>query len=61
MITIFRAAAALLLQDQPAEVEETTGATPWQAQIYSGHPLWTQGHQKAGATAGTSPINAAAR
>jgi hypothetical protein len=31
---------ALALAGQPAdaEPEETTGATPWQAQIYSGHP-----------------------
>src|SRR5258707_796252 len=34
---------ALALAAQPAEAqaEETTGATPWQAQIYSGHPKWT--------------------
>jgi len=37
---------ALAAQNAPdapeAEVEETTGATPWQAQIYSGHPQWTK-------------------
>ena len=36
---------ALALAAQPAEAqqpEETTGATPWQAQIYSGHPKWTK-------------------
>jgi secreted trypsin-like serine protease len=35
---------ALTLAAQPAEeqAEETTGATPWQAQIYSGHPNWSQ-------------------
>src|SRR5258705_6247003 len=34
---------ALALAAQPAEAqaEETTGATPWQAQIYSGYPKWT--------------------
>jgi secreted trypsin-like serine protease len=48
------AAAALVAQDaeatepqEPAEQQEqaqqegTTGASPWQAQIYSGHPAWT--------------------
>jgi secreted trypsin-like serine protease len=25
---------------QQESQEETTGATPWQAQIYSGHPKW---------------------
>ena len=36
---------ALTLAAQPAEAqqpEETTGATPWQAQIYSGHPKWSK-------------------
>jgi len=36
---------ALSLAGQPADAqqpEETTGATPWQAQIYSGHPKWTK-------------------
>jgi secreted trypsin-like serine protease len=40
---------ALALAGQPAETEpqseaeaqETTGATPWQAQIYSGNPQWS--------------------
>ena len=34
---------AVAAQDQPAaaEAEETTGATPWQAQIYSGSPKWS--------------------
>lgn len=37
------AALALGAQDAPSDQpEETTGATPWQAQIYSGHPKWTQ-------------------
>jgi len=33
---------ALVAQDAPAEAEVQTGATPWQAQIYSGHPQWTK-------------------
>jgi secreted trypsin-like serine protease len=39
---LLSAAAALALAAQPAEADahETTGATPWQAQIYSGHPKW---------------------
>ncbi len=48
MIAIFLAAAALLLQEQPAEVEETTGATPWQAEIYSGHPVLDANDIKSG-------------
>lgn len=34
---------ALALASQPVEAspEETTGATPWQAQIYSGSPKWS--------------------
>ena len=37
------AALSLTAQDAPSDQpEETTGATPWQAQIYSGHPQWTQ-------------------
>jgi secreted trypsin-like serine protease len=35
-------ALALAAQPAEAEPEETTGATPWQAQIYSGHPKWTK-------------------
>jgi secreted trypsin-like serine protease len=35
-------AALLALGGQAPETEETTGATPWQAQIYSGHPQWSQ-------------------
>lgn len=37
----FAFAFAFALAAQPAE-EEATGASPWQAQIYSGHPVWTQ-------------------
>jgi len=36
---------ALALAAQPAEADnadESAGATPWQAQIYSGHPKWTK-------------------
>src|SRR5881398_3218989 len=34
---------ALTLAGQPADADadETTGATPWQAQIYSGNPHWS--------------------
>ena len=41
---------ALALAVQPAEApaEETTGATPWQAQIYSGHPNWTKEDMESG-------------
>jgi secreted trypsin-like serine protease len=47
---ILSAAAALALAAQPAatDVEETTGATPWQAQIYSGNPQWTQEDMESG-------------
>ena len=40
----FALAALLATQQTPAEAppEETTGATPWQAQIYSGNPHWTK-------------------
>jgi secreted trypsin-like serine protease len=41
-------ALALVAQPAPAEVEETTGATPWQAQIYSGHPVWNQEDRESG-------------
>lgn len=48
MLQLFLYALALAAQpaaaqDQPApaEPEETTGATPWQAQIYSGSPKWS--------------------
>src|SRR5256885_15330121 len=27
-------------EQAPHQAEETAGATPWQAQIYSGHPVW---------------------
>jgi len=36
---------ALALAAQPTEADatdDTTGATPWQAQIYSGHPKWSK-------------------
>ena len=41
---------ALALAVQPAEApaEETTGATPWQAQIYSGRPNWTKEDMESG-------------
>jgi len=47
---VFSVATALAVaaQEAPAEVEETTGATPWQAQIYSGHPKWTQEDKESG-------------
>src|ERR1044071_8550425 len=35
-------AAALASQAPDQQQEGTTGATPWQAQIYSGRPVWTQ-------------------
>ena len=48
-------------QPQDSQSEEVT-ATPWQAQIYSGHPeVDARKTWRAGATAGTSPTNAAAR
>lgn len=34
------AALLALAEPAPAEVEQTSGATPWQAQIYSGNPVW---------------------
>jgi trypsin len=34
------APSATLAQEQEQQQEETRGATPWQAQIYSGHPVW---------------------
>ncbi len=44
MLLLLPILAALALTTQPAqtEAEDTTGATPWQAQIYSGHPKWTK-------------------
>lgn len=44
------AATALVFAAQPAEVgaQETAGATPWQAQIYSAHPVWTQEDMESG-------------
>jgi secreted trypsin-like serine protease len=41
---------ALTLATQPtdAQPEETTGATPWQAQIYSGHPKWSKEDKESG-------------
>ena len=61
MLLLF-AAAALALQDsevaeqpepapqqaQSEQTEATTGATPWQAQIYSGKPAWTQEDMESG-------------
>jgi secreted trypsin-like serine protease len=42
-------AALLALSGQaPDAEEETTGATPWQAQIYSGHPKWTAEDMESG-------------
>jgi secreted trypsin-like serine protease len=43
MIPFLLTAAALvaLAEPPPAEVQETTGATPWQAQIYSSNTNWT--------------------
>ena len=43
-------ALALIAQDPPpdAQPEETTGATPWQAQIYSGHPKWSKEDEESG-------------
>jgi secreted trypsin-like serine protease len=47
---LLSAATALAFAAQPAEVgaQETAGATPWQAQIYSGHPVWTQEDMESG-------------
>ena len=43
MLLVLLAAAALVAQDADSDQQEgTTGAAPWQAQIYSGHPKWTQ-------------------
>ena len=39
--------SALLAQSEPAK-EENQGATPWQAQIYSGHPKWSQEDKESG-------------
>src|SRR5258706_930009 len=39
---------ALSAQPAEAEPEETTGATPWQAQIYSGHPKWSKEDEESG-------------
>jgi secreted trypsin-like serine protease len=41
-------AIALAAQPAPAELEETTGATPWQAQIYSGNYTWTKEDEESG-------------
>jgi secreted trypsin-like serine protease len=41
-------ALALAAQPADAEPEETTGATPWQAQIYSGHPKWSKEDEESG-------------
>ena len=35
-------------QEQTEQPEGTTGATPWQAQIYSGHPVWSQEDMQSG-------------
>jgi len=35
-------------EQQSAEQEGTEGAVPWQAQIYSGHPVWTQEELQSG-------------
>lgn len=36
-------------EEQPADQpEEGVGASPWQAQIYSGHPVWTQEDMESG-------------
>jgi secreted trypsin-like serine protease len=61
MMLLLLAAAALAAQDaeaadqqEPVEQEQveqqegTTGATPWQAQIYSGHPVWTAEDMESG-------------
>ena len=61
MLLLF-VAAALALQDaeveeqsgpaaqqaQSEQTEDTTGATPWQAEIYSGKPAWTQEDMESG-------------
>jgi secreted trypsin-like serine protease len=43
MLQLLPILSALALAAPPAEAEppETSGATPWQAQIYSGNPQWT--------------------
>ena len=41
-------ALAAQLAGQDDAIQETTGATPWQAQIYSGHPVWTQEDMETG-------------
>jgi secreted trypsin-like serine protease len=43
MLQLIPIVFALAFAAQPAEAEpeETTGATPWQAQIYSGSPKWS--------------------
>ena len=48
MLILFAAAALALQEAEPAEQEGATGATPWQAQIYSGHPVWTQEDMESG-------------
>ena len=62
MMLVLFAAAALAFQDaeateqqEPVEQQEQTepqegsaGASPWQAQIYSGHPVWTQEDMESG-------------
>ena len=50
MIAFLLPAVALLAlaEPPPAEVVETTGATPWQAQIYSGNPQWSDEDKASG-------------
>ncbi|MFL6725569.1 MAG: S1 family serine peptidase [Sphingomicrobium sp.] len=50
MIPFLLPAAALLAlaEPPPAAVEETTGATPWQAQIFSGNPQWNDEDRASG-------------
>ncbi len=35
-------------QEQTEQQEGTTGATPWQVQIYSGRPIWTEEDMESG-------------
>jgi secreted trypsin-like serine protease len=50
MLQLLPLLTALALAAQPAEAapEDTTGATPWQAQIYSGHPKWSKEDAESG-------------
>lgn len=51
---LFLAPSAVRAQEAPAQQEDqkqsddSAGASPWQAQIYSGHPVWTKEDMESG-------------